>query len=442
MPLHKFTARSLPKPPTSGRIDYWDAALPGFGMRVSSGGTRTWIVMFRHNGVKRRMKLGRYPALGLAAAREDARDALQKAEKGRDPASERRAARARMDTVEDLAREYVEGHAKKKKRSWRKDDQILKREVLKLIGGKRIIDVTRQDIRDVLKPIIDREAPVRANHTLEVVRKMFNWGIAERDLPILNPAALVPKPGEAKARKRYLKPDELGRFWRALDAEELGESGVAAFKLLLLTAQREMEVLRMRWEEIDWEELLWTIPADNTKNELEHVVPLSPYAALKVLAPLYAEAMIRKKGVAGRLAPDSGRPHEPLTGYVFRSPLNPIEHVRRVFIEKRILKIRATSQISDVTVHDLRRTVTTYLGKVKVPQPIKKKILNHAKRKKSDVTDIYDRFEYVDEKRDALVKWADLLLAIVGEKAETDGLATALIDDSGSNVVALHRPGS
>jgi integrase len=142
-------------------------------------------------------------------------------------------------------------------------------------------------------------------------------------------------------------------------------------------------------------EKIWTVPADHAKNQLEHVIPLT-LSAVALLAALAKEA-----------------DKDPV--FVFGSPLRPREHVRRVFIEKRIKKIRSASGIHDVTPHDLRRTVTTYFGKLKVLQVIKKKILNHAKRKRADVTDIYDRYEHLAEKRDALVKWEKLLLEMAGD---------------------------
>jgi integrase len=429
----RFGVRNLPPIPERKadqvrQVDYWDAALPGFGMRVSIGGTRTWMVMYRYNARKRRMKLGNYPALSLADARDAAREVMRKAEKGEDPASERKVQRAPMTTVAELAQLYLEEYAKKHKRSWKKDEQILDGEVVPLIGGKRVFDVKRRDIRDVLQPIIDRNALVRANHVLGVVRRMFNWAITDKDLELVNPAAGITEPGEVTDRHRYLRKEELPRFWAALTPSLLGREGEAAFKVLLLTAQREMEVLRMRWDDIDWEDGLWTIPAHHAKNELEHVVPLTPV--------VYRElAALKQKLAAETEAPEDFRP----SGYVFRSPFNAGEHVRRVFIEKRIIKVRQASGIVDITVHDLRRTVTTYFGKVKVPQEIKKKILNHTKRKKSDVTEIYDRFEYVQEKRDALMKWEKLLLRVVGEDFDTDGYAAALFKGEDTNVVPFDR---
>ncbi len=208
------------------------------------------------------------------------------------------------------------------------------------------------------------------------------------------------KPGKAGSRRRYLKGEELKPFWAALTPESLGEDGAAAFMLLILNAQREMEVLRMRWPDTDFEELTWTIPPDHAKNELEHVIPITPFV-LKILRRLRERA-------------------KPNAIYVFPSPVLHGEHVRRVFIEKRIKKIRKATGIEDVTPHDLRRTVTTYLGKLKVPQLIKKKILNHAKAKPGDVTEIYDRYEYLEEKRDALLKWEQLLMTMVSEKPRAE----------------------
>jgi Arm DNA-binding domain len=129
VPSFRFGARSLPPIPAAGQIDYWDETLPGFGMRVSAGGARAWVVMYRYNTVKRRMKIGNYPAKMLADARDEGREALRLADKGADPAADRKSQRAKLDTVADLAAAYVDEHAKKKKRSWKKDEHILNREV-------------------------------------------------------------------------------------------------------------------------------------------------------------------------------------------------------------------------------------------------------------------------------------------------------------------------
>jgi integrase len=409
--------KSLPSP-GNGQIDYFDPDQkpPGFAVRVSHGGTRTWIFLYRHNGTKCRLKLGKVGDLGLRAARDEAWDAHEQVRKGKDPRMGRKQARVRVDTVKDLAAAYIAGYAKPRKSSWKKDEQILNREVIPFIGRVRAIDVTRADIRDeVLKRIVDRGAPVRANHTLEIVRKMYNWAIQEMDFA-LNPAALLEKPGGTRpSRTRYLLPAELPRFWAALDPQHLGKRGLddagsIAFKLLLLTAQREMELLRARWSDIDLENGLWTIPTHVAKNRRETIVPLTPYALslfqrLKVLTNEDHDFVFPSRILAERDGVDT--------------------HMRRVFYEKRIIKIRASAKLVDFTIHDLRRTATTYWGKIRIGEnqlsrELKKRLLNHTL---ADVTAVYDRFEYLDEKREALSKWENLLFEMIGGREKIVALA-------------------
>jgi integrase len=379
------------------QIDWFDPDRqpPGFGVRVSRNGTRTWIYMYRHNGIKRRLKLGVVGEIGLKAARDLAWDAHEAVRKNDDPATARKNARARVNTVKDLATIYIAEYAKLRKSSWKKDEQILDREVIPFIGRMRAVDVARRDIRDdVLKRIVERGAPVRANHTLEIVRKMFNWAIKEKDFTF-NPAALLEKPGGTPvSRSRYLLPVEFPRFWAALDPKSIGEAGCIAFKLLALTGQREMELLRARWRELDLDEGLWTIPASVAKNRRAHVIPLTPYAI----------------GLFRRLRALA----EPADEFVFQSRITP-SHMRRVFYEKRILKIRKSAQLEDFTIHDLRRTATTYWSKLGVVRDLKKRLLNHAM---ADVTATYDRFEYLDEKREALTQWEELFCKMVGDSAD------------------------
>jgi integrase len=398
-PGRTFTDRgvkALPLPAAPSQCDYFDPERKpaGFGVRVSYKGTKTWIFMYRYNGSKRRMNLGRLGALGLAAAREHALDAAEMARKGGDPASDRKANRTRVESVRELATAYIAEYAKPRKRSWKKDEQILDREVIPFIGRKRVVDVSRKDIREeVLSRIVARGSPVRANHTLEIVRKMFNWAIQERDLISVNPAALLQKPGgDREGCSRYLLASEFPRFWAALDPNLIGDAGVIAFKLLAVTGQREMELIRARWTDIDFNDGLWTIPLNNAKNRREHVLPLTSYTAR-----LFRQ--LRSLGQAG-------------DEFVFQSR-HTASHMRRVFIEKRIIKVRQAAALGDFTVHDLRRTATTYWGKLNIDPALKKRLLNHSRR--ADVTAIYDRFEYLDQKRDALVRWEKLLLEMAGD---------------------------
>ena len=109
MPAIKLTARSVERlrQPTVGQIDYWDDSLPGFGLRVSAGGRRAWVLVYRHGAQKRRLTLGPYPDLSLASARDKAKDHLREVAHGRDPAGEKAAGR-KAETFRELAEDYLE----------------------------------------------------------------------------------------------------------------------------------------------------------------------------------------------------------------------------------------------------------------------------------------------------------------------------------------------
>ena len=389
MPTMKMTARSVTalKPPTEGQIDYFDESLPGFGMRLSYGGTRTWILLYRHNGLKRRMKIGTYPALPLAAAREKAQAALREVALGNDP-GEAKAAYLKSETVNDLAREYLAKHARVKKRSWQHDERTLRNDVLPAIGKLKAKDVKRRDIIRILDRVKER-SPIMANRTLEIVRKMFNWGISQ-DIVEMNPCLGIGRPSEERRRERVLTAEEIRRFWAAV-TEEQSKAGFV-FRLLLLTAQREGEVLKMRWQDIDeGAEWWWTVPGEVSKNGLAHRVPLSKPAIdlvqeLRAHRPDPTFVFPRRGGGAAA------------TASLIRKPLN---------------RVREKAALEDFVPHDLRRSAASFMTSMGIPRLTVAKVLNHAE---AGVTSVYDRHSYDNEKRRALSAWAARLEEIVTGK--------------------------
>ena len=379
----KMTVRAVDaiRPPRSGQVDYWDADTPGFGLRVSAGGRMSWVVMYRHGDVKRRLTLGNYPALSVAEGRAKARRALHTVQyQGADPAADKKANRA-AETFGEMVQEYLERYAKREKRSWRKDLQILEKDVLPRFGKRKAKDITRRDIIAMLDDIVERGAPIQANRTLEVVRKLFNWAIG-RDILQVNACHRVPKPSSENRSDRVLNEAEIRVVWKATDTE--APLTAAAFKLRLLTAQRGAEVLAMRWDQIldGW----WTIPAEVAKNGLAHRVPLSPQAQslLDAIRPLSAD-----------------------TGWVFPGA----EDTRhRVAVHKAHNRIRDRCGVSFVP-HDLRRTAASHMTGMGISRLVVSKLLNHVE---SGVTAVYDRHSYDQEKRAALEAWGFQLERIVG----------------------------
>ena len=387
MPKTNLTARTLEalKPLARGQVDYWDASLPGFGVRVSPGGRKAWVLMYRIGSRKRRLTLGTYPPMMLADARDEAKAALLTVQKGSDPAAEKFEWR-KAQTFAQLAELYLEKHAKPNKKSWRLDEKALWRDVIPRLGNRRAREITRRDIRDLLDDIKARGSPIQANRTFEIMRKLFNWAIAEDYLPD-SPCQKISKPAKENRRDRVLKEDEIRAVWQAMEAEQ--PLVAALFKLRLLTAQRGGEVASMRWEDIDFPTSWWTIPGERTKNGLSHRVPLSPLA-LEILDRLKTE----------RLEPP----------WIFPSP-KPGRHLEHMVQATR--RIRNRSGVEFVP-HDLRRTAASYMTGMGMPRLTVKKILNHVE---SDVTATYDRHSYDQEKRQALEAWGQRLEEIVSGRA-------------------------
>ncbi len=388
----RFTVRFIGaiKPPASGQKDYWDASLPGFGLRVSAGGRKSWVVMYRHEGLKTRYTFGTFPAMQLAAAREKAQDALRAVAHGANPAGSKKAAR-NAETFADLADEYLERHAKAKKRSWRKDALAIERDLLPRFGSMKAKAVARRDVLKMLDEIVERGAPIQANRTLEILRKIYNWGIA-REIVEINPCHMVERPAPERKRERVLRGDEIRAVWEACEQETTRMC--ALFRLRLLTAQRGGEISHMRWSDIDCESDWWTVPGEYSKNGLAHRVPLSP-AAKEIV--------------------DGMKEHAVGSEWVFPSPSG---KGPTTVLWKAAGRIRERSGVEFVP-HDLRRTAASRMtGDLVISRLVVSKILNHIE---TGVTATYDRHSYDAEKRHALDAWGARLQEIIsGKKAETN----------------------
>jgi integrase len=388
MPRVHLTARKLDslKPPATGQADYWDEGLPGFGVRISASGRRTWVVMYRLGRRKVRLTLGTYTAMPLAKAREGAKAALARVQGGGDPASERRAERD-ADSFGQLAESYLERYAKANKRSWKTDKEVLNRDVLPKWKHRRAKDISRREVRELVQGIVDREAPIMANRTFEILRRLFNWAIAE-DYLADSPCKGLSKPAKENQRDRVLTEDEIRAVWAAVEAED--PLIAAIMKLRLVTAQRGGELASMTRAEVDRATGWWTIPAEKAKNGLSHRVALSPLAASII------EEATSKAGESPWVFPSRRKGRH-------------LEH-----LVQAAHRIRDRAGV-DFTPHDLRRTAASHMTGMGISRLTVSKILNHVER---GVTATYDRHSYDQEKRQALEAWAVRLEEIItGRKA-------------------------
>ncbi len=287
MPTMKLTALAVAKAsaPQQGRLELWDAVLPGLGLRITNKGAKSWTVLYRvPGGRQRRATLGRYPALSLAVARQQAADLLTALANGNDPAADKAEKRRReeADRFDSVIAEFIERHAKPNNRGWQRQDRDLRREFLPEWRERPIGTITRRDILAVLDRIADRTSPRRANRYLALLKKLFAWCV-ERGMIDASPAAAIRPPGREMSRDRVLSGAELRLFWQG--SERLGWPFGRLFQLLTLTAQRLGEVGAMRWGDIDFARAIWTVPAEVAKNGVANEIPLSP-ATLAILAEL------------------------------------------------------------------------------------------------------------------------------------------------------------
>jgi integrase len=390
----------------------WDSKVPGFGARIYPTGKRMYVFQYRTKArQQRRVAIGLHGPLTVETAREAAADLYEAVRKGRDPAEEqKRDARREPDTIEKVIEDFILRYmaGKERAQSYIGDTRAtFKNHVLPRWRGRDINTITRRDVIELLDAIVDAGKPIAANRTLAAIRKLFNWAL-QRGIVEATPVALVEMPGAERQRERTLAPDEIRAVWVA--ADKLGYPFGPFFKMALTTGQRREEIAQMRWADIDEDERTWTLSSEMTKAGRSHVVPLSPLG-LEVLG----EARETARLLGGE--PENGQPathvfttrgDRPISGY----------SKAKTRLDKAITAARQQDGLPALdpwTIHDLRRTVGTGLGRLGILRFIIARVLNHADR---TVTGIYDRHEYLEEKRRALEAWGSYLGNLISPPAE------------------------
>ena len=262
------------KPDPAKRRELPDAGKPGLYLVVQPSGKKSWAIRYRRlsDGRPRKLTLDGFPSLALA--RKRAQDALDKVADGLDPAAEKKAARAirGSELLKDIAAQFIERHVKPNTRASyaRETERLLNKEMLPRWGNKRVQDINKRDVLDLLDGIIDRGGGLTANRALAAIRKLFNWSI-QRGIITVSPVTGINAPLAEKSRNRVLNDHEIVWLWRVSD--RLGYPFGDLAKLLLLTGQRRNEVAGMTWGELHLEKREWQIPGERTKNGEPHLVP-------------------------------------------------------------------------------------------------------------------------------------------------------------------------
>jgi integrase len=379
-----------------GQKMFWDRGnIGGFGLRVSAGGMKAWTLAYRNKaGRMRWLKLGTYPVTAVVDARDAARIALAQIQQGLDPAEEKRKAREDRQSFAALCDRYLNEYArpKKKPRSVAEDARLIRTELLPRWASWNPEEIQRRDVRAAVEEIA-RRAPILANRVLALMSKLFNFALAlEEEIVTANPAYKLAKPGQEHSRERNLNDHEITALWLALSQEP--KSLAALFKMLILTGARRSEVAEMAWSEVDLDKGWWEIPSARTKNNCAHLVPLVGLS-LELLRELRSVAPADQVYVFSGHKP--GRPY--------------------VNLAKPSKRLKTRSGI-DCTIHDLRRSAATGWARIGVPTTTIERLLNHAPATSQErIHLVYNKYQYLPEKREALERWTAHLLALTAPPA-------------------------
>jgi len=392
--------------PGPSRREVPDPALTGLYLVVQPSGAKSWALRYRYAGKPRKLTLGRWPIMGVAAARAAASEAIEAVEHGDDPgASKKRAKAERIEaqlSERDRIKTLLEQYAKRHLASL-KSGAVVKRELERHVasqwGDRDIHDIAKRDVIDLLDGIADSGRVVTANRVRSYLGTFFNWAV-DRDIISTSPAQGVKPAAKEKSRDRVLSDDEIRWFWRACD--DLGFPWGAFGQTLLLTGQRLGEVAGMTEAEINGD--VWSMGPERTKNGRAHAVPLSE-AVQDVLA-----GVERVEGRPGLIYTTTGE--SPLSGF----------HKGRNHIAERMAEIAADEagapvEIPHWTFHDLRRTAATGMARLGIPVRVTEAVLNHVSGTAAGIVSVYQRHDYADEKRAALDAWARLVAELVEGRA-------------------------
>ena len=373
----------------------------GLTFTLSSAGAAVWTFRYRFAGQRSELTIGRYPEISLSDARTRAASLRVAVSDGRDPATEKRqakAAKVAANSFEELAADYMKRRAPSlAERSQRETQRFLDKDILPRIGHIRAEEVTPNEIVFLVEKVERRSQSV-ARRTFEIISVIYSHGMAKQ-LVKINPCASLKVSailGEKKPTKPRVKlsAEQLKFLLPAL--KELGPANEAALKIILATCVRKGALILARWDEIDFDNATWTIPPlpgrKARKNATSFAVPLAPivvgwFKELKGFAghsPLVLPTRIYGAGRAGK----------PISS----STLNAV-------IDRLIERLDCGFDFSP---HDLRSTAKSHLAAMKVDPLVSERCLNHSLK---GLEGIYNQHDYFEERKHVLRKWADCISA-------------------------------
>jgi integrase len=414
----KLTDRKLKalKPARVGRrYELLDTLVPGFGVRVTDKGLRTFILKTRYPGSDHptRRAVGEYPSMSLEAAREKASEWRKLIKRAVDPAvvaeQERQAKlRQREKTFAAVAEKFIAFAKANGERKAEELERDIRQHFSPVWEARPVESITAHDIAAIIEPLVKRGKRAHAHNLFGHARRLFRWAIPlyldHSPCAQLSPKRLI---GERQKRSRVLTNDEIAALWRATRHGRVPYDPL--YRALMLTALRVGEASEAQWSEIDLKARVWVIPAPRMKKTgseaKPHLVPLTDE-----LVQLLESIPRFSKGTYVFSA-DGGR--NPIRANAMSKPKARLD--RRMLLALRVLARKRGEDPKRVTLpdwvnHDLRRTVRSNLSALRISEEAREAVLAHAR---PGIKGTYDLHDYADEKREALEQWAARLRSIV-----------------------------
>ena len=410
LPSTEQAIRGLAPEPGKAQAVYRDAKIGGLVLIVGAR-AKTWAIDYRADGRRRMHSLGKFPAMGLAAARRAAEAQRAGIANGADPQAEREAYRA-AETVGVALDRWLTIKIDAT-RTAAETRRYVEKDIRPVIGAVKLPDFGRRHLTAATDPVLARGSHFSANRVHDILSAFCGWLYARGEIDA-DPSDRMEPPAEENARERALADAELATLWRSLD-DRVSPQAALAIRLLILLGRRLREVTGLRWEELDMEGATWTLPAERNKSGRTWVFPL-PEAAM---------AMLRERWAADG---------EPVRGYVLRgkriggrepAPTGAIVARAKPWLDGLQGPNNRPVLPQDWQIRDLRRTARTGWSRLGVLPHVAEMMLGHTVK---GLTAVYDQHRFAQETRTGFELWASHVLQLVG-------------DPAGARVVPLARAG-
>ena len=384
----------------------------GFGIQISTAGTKSFFFQYREEGKVKYLNLGIYPDVSIQDAREKCRIAKSQVNTNVNPKTAQQFGESLKGTFQQLIDHYIKHLKLNNKRSWHEVERALTIDALPNLAHLQACDITPHHIKAILYKLIQRGSEVQANRVRSYLHTAFKQGIFHDNNPkqigsglvfgiIHNPVADIPRDAQAESiGERVLADNELANIFNYI-GEGISVQNLNALKLIFASGgQRSGEITRATISEFDFETMVWSIPPERTKNAKWHLLPITPLMhdiikfqlALNGLNPIYLFPMIS----------DKNKPQGKDT----------LSHA----VDK--LCKRETELFDRFIAKDLRRTAKTVMGRLGISKEIRDRLQNHA------ATDVsskhYDRYDYLAEKKQGLLTLEALIVSHINAPSTSD----------------------